>query len=184
MKKRLLLILTVIIFSLTSNVQSQEINWMTMNEALEAQAVNPRKIMMDAYTNWCGPCKMLDKNTFQNADVVKYVNENYYAVKFNAEGNEDVNYKGQDFTNPNYDASKANSRNAPHQLSRALQITAYPTIIFFDEKGETIAPLPGYKTPVQLELYLKLFLTDSHKNITSQEQWDAYQKDFKYEFKG
>lgn len=184
MKKGFLLILTVIIFSLTSNVQSQEINWMTMNEALNAQAINPKKIMMDAYTNWCGPCKMLDKNTFQNPDVVKYVNNNYYAVKFNAEGNEGVNYKGQDFINPNYDASKAKSRNAQHQLSQALQITAYPTIVFFDENGDTLVPLPGYKTPQQLELYLKLFLDNDHKNISTQEQWDAYQKDFEFEFKG
>lgn len=184
MKNTFLLILTVIIFSLNTNAQDTKINWMTMNEALAAQAKNPKKIMLDAYTNWCGPCKMLDKNTFQNPDVAKFVNENYYAVKFNAEGNEAVTYKGQDFTNPNYDASKANSRNSQHQLSQALQVTAYPTIIFFDENGDTITPLPGYKTPAQLELYLKLFLNDGHKNISSKEEWDKYQQDFKYEFKG
>ena len=60
---------------------------MSLEEAVAAQAVHPKKIMMDVYTSWCGPCKMLDKNTFQNPDVVEYVNENYYAVKFNAEGN-------------------------------------------------------------------------------------------------
>jgi len=183
MKKGILLILAIFIFSLTAKAQG-EINWMTMNEALAAQAKSPKKIMMDAYTNWCGPCKMLDKNTFQNADVAKYINENYYAVKFNAEGNEEVTYKNQEFTNPSYDATKANSRNASHQLSQALQITAYPTIVFFDEKGDILVPLPGYKTPTQLELYLKLFLKDTHKNITTQEQWDAYQKEFEFEFKG
>ncbi len=184
MKKGTLLVLAIFMLSLTSKAQNDKINWMTMNEALSAQAQNPKKIMMDAYTNWCGPCKMLDKNTFQNPDVVKFVNKNYYAVKFNAEGNEAITYKDQDFANPNYDASKANSRNAQHQLSQALQITAYPTIIFFDEKGNTISPLPGYKTPTQLELYLKLFLADGHKNITSKEDWEKYQKDFKSEFKG
>jgi len=170
--------------SFTIKAQDTEIKWMSMNEALEAQAATPKKIMMDAYTNWCGPCKMLDKNTFHNADVVKFINENYYAVKFNAEGNEDISYKGQDFANPNYDTSKEFSRNAQHEFSQNLQIRAYPTIVFFDEKGNTIAPLPGYKTPAQLELYLKLFLNDGHNNITTQDAWDKYQKDFKFEFKG
>ena len=72
---------------LTSAISiAQEINWVTLEKAIELQKKTPKKIMMDVYTSWCGPCKMLDKNTFQNADVVKYVNANYYAVKFNAEG--------------------------------------------------------------------------------------------------
>ena len=41
---------------------------------------------MDIYTDWCGPCKLMDKNTFQNPDVAQYLNNNFYAVKFNAEG--------------------------------------------------------------------------------------------------
>ena len=55
--------------------------------------------------------------------------------------------------------------------------------MFFDEKGEPIAPLPGYKTPQQLELYLILFLDNTHEKITPKEVWKAYRKDFKYEFK-
>ena len=79
---------------------------MSMNQALEAQKKEPKKIFMDAYTVWCGPCKMLDKNTFSNSDVIEYVNENYYPVKFNAEGNEEINFKGQVFKNPQYDPEK------------------------------------------------------------------------------
>ncbi|HCY80556.1 MAG TPA: thioredoxin family protein, partial [Xanthomarina gelatinilytica] len=75
-------------------------NWVTLEEAVALQKKNPKKIMIDAYTNWCGPCKMLDKNTFKNKDVADYVNKHYYAVKFNAEGNETINFKGNTFTNP------------------------------------------------------------------------------------
>jgi thioredoxin-related protein len=181
--KKILLILVLVLVSITINAQEKEINWMTMNEALVAQSKNPKKIMMDVYTTWCGPCKMLDRNTFHNADVVKYVNDNYYAVKFNAEGNETIKYKNRDFVNPKYDASRANSRNAQHELAQALQITAYPTIVFFDENGNTLVPLPGYKTPPQLELYLKLFLNDGHKTIDTKEAWEEFQNEFNYEFK-
>lgn len=166
-----------------ATAQKNKINWMTLEEAVEAQAVTPKKIIMDVYTSWCGPCKMLDKNTFQNPDVVQYVNENYYAVKFNAEGNEKINFKDIVFENPDYDP-KRSGRNAQHQLAGALKITAYPTIVFFNENGETLIPLPGYKTPSQLELYLKLFLKDDHENINTQDQWDQYQKNFVSSFKG
>ena len=39
--------------------QAQEIKWMTMNEALAAQKKVPKKIFMDVYTTWCGPCKAI-----------------------------------------------------------------------------------------------------------------------------
>lgn len=182
MKKIISILLLAVL--VTTKVSAQEINWVTLNEAIELQKKEPKKIMMDVYTNWCGPCKMLDKNTFQNADVVKYVNDNYYAVKFNGEGDEEVTFNGNTFSNPNYNPANANRRNAAHQLAGYLQIQAYPTIVFFDEKGGVIAPIRGYQTPPQLELYLKMFKADDHKGIDSQEKFNTYAKDFKPEFKG
>ena len=162
---------------------AQEINWMSLEEAMALQNKEPKKIMMDVYTNWCGPCKMLDRNTFHNADVVDYVNKNYYAVKFNAEGNDVVTFKGNTFSNPNYNAELANRRNSQHQLAQYFQVTAYPTIVFMDEKAEVIAPIRGYQTPPQLELYLKLFKNDDHKEINTQEKFNEYYQAFKPEFK-
>jgi thioredoxin-related protein len=175
-----------IIFALllltTINVFAQEINWMTLEEAIALQKENPKKIMMDAYTNWCGPCKLLDKKTFHNKDVVEYVNKYYYAVKFNAEGNEDINFNGKHFANPNYDASRANKRNAQHELAVYFRIQAYPTIVFLNENEELIAPITGYKQPQELELYLKMFKNDDHKNLKSQDAFNDYYAAFKAEF--
>ncbi|GAA4977873.1 thioredoxin family protein [Algibacter aquimarinus] len=182
MKKTIYLLIAIGFISLNS--VAQEINWVSLDEAIELQKKNPKKIMMDVYTNWCGPCKMLDRNTFQNTDVAKYVNENYYAVKFNAEGNDKVTYKGKIYSNPNYNPELKNRRNSPHELSRYFQVQAYPTIVFMDEKAELIAPIRGYQTPPQLELYLKMFKKDEHKKISSQEEFTVYAKAFKAEFKG
>jgi len=173
----------IAIFAFTLSAIAQEINWITMDEALELQKKEPKKIFMDVYTNWCGPCKMLDKNTFHNADVVKYVNEHYYAVKFNAEGNDKVTYKDKAYSNPNYDATKANRRNSAHEFSRFLKVRAYPTMVFFDEEGGFISPITGYLKPQQLEVYLKLFQSDMYKEMTTQEQFNEYYKAFKPEFK-
>lgn len=179
--KKTILFLTILVFSFQT--KAQKINWISLNEALELQKTKPKKIMMDVYTNWCGPCKMLDKNTFQNKDVADFVNKNYYAVKFNGEGNETVNFKGSSFANPNYDKTKANKRNSPHEFANHLGINAYPTIVFISQEGNLIMPLRGYQTPNQLELYLKMFLNDEYKQITTQEKFQAYNKAFKPEFK-
>jgi len=181
MKKTIFVIL-ITVFT-TVYVTAQEINWLTLEQAIELQKEAPKKIMMDVYTSWCGPCKMLDKNTFHNKDVVKYVNEHYYAVKFNAEGNEEVNFKGKVFSNPNYNPALAKRRNSAHELTRYFQVQAYPTIVFMDEKGELIAPIKGYQQPTGLELYLKMFHKNDHEKITTQEEFSAYYKAFKSEFK-
>ncbi|WP_166967229.1 thioredoxin family protein [Yeosuana marina] len=181
MKKISLILVLTVLTSVTSI--AQEINWVSFDEALALQKKTPKKIMMDVHTNWCGPCKMLDKNTFHNIDVVNYVNKNYYAVKFNGEGNETINYKGQTFANPNYNPELANKRNSAHQLASYLQISAYPTIVFFDENGDVIAPIRGYQKPTQLELFLKMFKNDEYKTLDTQEKYALYRAEFKPEFK-
>jgi thioredoxin-related protein len=44
-------------------------------------------------------------------------------------------------------------------------VRSYPTILFLGEKGEFLAPIPGYKPPSKLELFLKLFGEDHYKNL-------------------
>lgn len=172
-----------LLFLVSLNVSAQEINWVTLEEAVELQKKTPKKIMIDVYTMWCGPCKMLDRNTFQNKDVATYVNEHYYAVKFNAEGDSEITFKGKTYSNPNYDPAKASRRNSAHELTRYFGVRAYPTVIFLDENLEFLAPIRGYKNPQQLELYLKLFKNDDHKNLTTQEAFNEYYEAFKPTFK-
>jgi thioredoxin-related protein len=73
----------------------------------------------------------MDKNTFGNADIIRIINENYYAVKFNGEGNETVKFMDRTFTNPNYDSSRSQKRNSSHELTRYLGVNAYPSTLFF-----------------------------------------------------
>ncbi len=177
-------IVLLMVFSLSlMTLSAQEINWVSIEEAQELQKKEPRKILIDMYTVWCGPCKRMDRDTFGNADVIEYVNTHYYAVKFNAEGDGDVVYNGKTYSNPNYNPAKARTRNYPHQLTQAFGVRAYPTIVFINEAGQLIAPIRSYKTPQQLELYLKMFKNDDHKQMTSQEAFNEYYELFKPEFK-
>tara|TARA_B110000046_G_scaffold40089_1_gene44288 strand:+ start:7587 stop:8135 length:549 start_codon:yes stop_codon:yes gene_type:complete len=179
--KKIIFLIAIIAFSV--KIKAQEINWVSLNNALELQKETPKKIMIDVYTNWCGPCKLLDKKTFHNKDVVAFVNKNYYAVKFNGEGNESVNYKGKSYGNPNYDKNKANKRNSAHEFANSMRINAYPTIAFLNEKGDFIFPLKGFHDAQQLEFYLKLFMDNKHRALKSQKEFDAYYNAFKPAFK-
>ena len=182
---RLIFYLKIILISLFSvESLSQEIKWISLEDAVYLQEAAPRNIIIDMYTKWCGPCKLLDRNTFANKDVAKYINDNFYAVKFNAEGNDIVNFKGYTFENPNYDPSKANRRNSSHQLSQAFRIQAFPTIVFLDKSSNLLHKLRGNKTPKQLEVYLKLFTDENYKNYQSQEEFNKFFESFVYEFEG
>ena len=135
---------------------SQEINWMSLDEVREAQKTNPKNVLIDVYTNWCGPCKLMDRNTFSNTDIIRIINENYYAVKFNAEGNDTVTFMDKVFTNPNFDSAKTQKRNSSHQLTQFLGINAYPSTLFFDSEMNYLTPVKGYLNPKQIEIYLLL----------------------------
>lgn len=178
--KNIILIMALALMSTTAIAQ-KGINWMTMDEALAAQEENPKKIFMDVYTVWCGPCKLLDKNTFSNKNVIKYINKNYYAVKFNAEGPEEITHDGFTYTNPRYVEDKR-GRNSTHFFADALKLRGYPSLVFFEEDGALIQALPGYKTPEQLEIYLKMIASNDYKDVTTRESWEEYQKNFKSTF--
>lgn len=146
MKKVLFIFLVALT---TSAMNGQQINWMTIDEALAMQKKSPKPIFMDVYTDWCGPCKMLDKNTFQTKEVADFINANYYAVKFNGEGNSDVNYKGKKYSNPGYDTTRK-GRNSMHEFTGFLKVEGYPSMYILDKKGDIAKVIVGYYQPEQL----------------------------------
>lgn len=163
-------------------VLAQEIQWMSMSEALAAQKKQPKKIFIDVYTVWCGPCKLYDRNTFSNPQVAGFINEHFYPVKFNGEGDETIVYKGKTYDNPKYNPAKAKRRNSVHEFTNYLGITAYPTVVFMDETAGLIKSVRGYRTAPQLELFLRFFGTDLWKDIRTQEAYDRYVANFKPSF--
>lgn len=150
--KKMLLTLFIVLGTLV--IQAQEIKWVSLNEALSAQQKNPKSIFMDVYTDWCGPCKKMDKETFHDKAVVDYINANYYAVKFNAEGNDDIIYKGEKYSNPQYVKGKV-GRSASHEFTAFLKVKTYPTMVIFNSKGDVINSILGRHDALSLIEALK-----------------------------
>ena len=77
---------------------SQQIEWLSFTEAVEANKTEPKKFLIDVYTSWCGWCKKMDNTTFKDPEVVAYVKEHYHAVKLNAERKDTVYLNEQIFS--------------------------------------------------------------------------------------
>ena len=119
------------------------INWVSLELAQQAAKTEPKNIFIDVYTDWCGYCKKMDQNTFSDSSVVNYVNENFYAVKLNAESTKKVTFKGVEMTE--------------QELSRVFRVRGYPTIVFMDETFEQVAPLSGYRSAQEFKAILMQF---------------------------
>ncbi len=160
---------------LFGQLKDAEVNWISINDLEAKQSKEQRKVLIDVYTSWCGPCKMMLKNTFHNPEVVDYINKNYYAVKFNAEGNEVVNFKGNEWKNEDYDPNRR-GRNATHDLTLAIAPSqgriAYPTIVYMDEDLNIIFPVQGYMQPEQILPLLSYVESDAYKTKT----FEAYRQ--------
>jgi thioredoxin-related protein len=148
------LLITLAMVFTTVATQAQEIKWMTFDEAIAMQKKNPKPIFMDVYTDRCGPSKMLDKKTFQTKEFSEFINANYYAVKFNGEGNTEVNYKGKKYTNPGFDPSRT-GRNSMHEFTGFLKVEGYPSMYVLDKSGEIAQVIVGYRQAEQLLEELK-----------------------------
>ena len=120
--------------------QSEKIKWIEPEEIIEFQQSNPKKIMIDLYTDWCGWCKVMDRTTFSDKNVAEKINSNFYPIKINAE------YKGEiKFNNKTYKYLNAKPRGI-NELAYYLTNgqLSYPMTIFLDEEFRIITLLPGY----------------------------------------
>lgn len=134
-----------------------EMPWVKMDKVESLVKKRPKKILVDVYTPWCGPCKMMDAKTFTDAEVINQIGKNFYPVKFNAEGPDPINFKGKEYKNPLFNPNKTRGRNSPHQLSSFFAVRGYPTLVVMDENMNIIDKIVGYKDATQLKAALSKY---------------------------
>lgn len=145
------------------------VQWITFEEAVEKSKTEKRKIFIDVYTDWCGWCKVMDKNTFSDPKVAALLNEKFYAVKFNAEQKEDVIFRGTTF--------KYVADGKYHQLAASLlnNQLSYPTVVFLDEDFAMVSPLPGYRQAPEFHKVAQ-FIGEGHYKTVKWDEWNTTYK--------
>lgn len=138
---------------------AEGIQWLTIEEAYAKIQKEPRKVLIDVYTDWCGWCKVMDRETFKDKAVTDYINKKYYAVKLDAEqkgtiklGDKEFKYLAQGGRGIN-EIALALTNNQP----------SYPTTVFLDDQFNMIQPLPGYLKAKEFHQIITFFGEDYHK---------------------
>lgn len=166
----------------------ENVRWITFEQAVEMTKKNPKPIIIDVYTQWCGPCKLMSKNTFNHPKISKYINDNFYAVKFDAECHDTVKLKAIipdtikkegkivsirekeqlfTFVNP----SPVGTPRASHQFAVSILDgkLAYPSIVFLSPKIQRMDIKLGYHTAEQFEPILNYFGSNAYEKISFEE---------------
>lgn len=135
-----------------------EIPWVEIDDVEYLVGKKSKKILVDVYTPWCGPCKMMDRMTFTDANIINQISKNFYAVKFNAEGPDPVTFQGKEYANPKFDPNRTRGRNAVHELSPFFAVRGYPSLVIMDEKMNIVGKIVGFKQPAQLKVELEKYM--------------------------
>ena len=173
LSKIIFILSSTVLLNASCNGQSEnklqltnDIQWMSFEQAVAKSNVTPKKIFIDISTSWCGWCKKMDASTFKDTSIIRYMNDHYYAVRLDAETHDTIHFQDKLFVfKPEYKANEL-------ALSLLSGQMSYPSFIFMDEKFVLLSPLAGYQTVPQLEAVMKYF----GANIFKDQKWEDYQK--------
>lgn len=153
----LILLSTLLVLPVNSQPHSESIKWMDFEELDESLNKAPGKVVIYFYADWCVYCKKMEKNGFKDHEIIKSVNEEFYAVKMNVETTDSIVFDGQEFRNE----QALSKRNGIHQL--ALLLTGYsngapplPAILVLDNDFVIRKKSHEYLTSAKLKELLKI----------------------------
>jgi len=166
----ILVLFLISMFVELSSQTTDNLKWYTIEEAQELCKIQPRKILIDMYTDWCGWCKKMESETFQNPVIANFINNNFYAVKFNAETRDTISFKGKKYYN------NQTGRRPSHDLAIELLggRMSYPTVLYLDENFDILSPVPGFMTVKDIEPILFFFGRSIYKSTSFEDFKTAF----------
>ena len=112
---------------------AKEIDWQKNYDSALVKAKNDGKlVLVDIYTDWCGWCKKLDRDTYSDKDVQIKITKDFIAVKVNPE--ESV---------------------AGTKLAQQFGVRGFPFIAFVNSDGKKLSQIDGYVDAAEFLQQLK-----------------------------
>ncbi len=154
--KPLLVVFIFIGFTLSASAQKQEVEWLTFSELETALAEKPKKVLIHFYADWCTYCHKMEKAVYTKADIVEELSNTYYAVKFNVETQDTIQFGGKTFVNKAF----GKTRNPVHQIPEFLagrkdKDIALPATVLLNEDFEIEQRFYRYISPKEMLQILK-----------------------------
>lgn len=129
--------------------------WVTLEEA-QRQAVDEGKyILLDVYTDWCGFCRRMNKETYADERVQNAIDRYFYAVRINAESRQKVSFQDDTYS--------------MEELAHAFGVASFPTTIFISPEGEPVASQPGFIEAGRFHKMLSFVGSESYQTQTFQQ---------------
>ncbi|MCF8429353.1 MAG: DUF255 domain-containing protein [Bacteroidia bacterium] len=149
--KNTFLAFTLLLFfcSFSPNNEKSELKWLDWNTGYPLAKKLNKIILVDAYTDWCGWCKKMDRDTYSNLEIIKAINKDFVVIKFNPEL-ENVIYE--------LDGNKISGRELFAQLTQGKS-TGFPTTYFIQPNKKQIQIAAGYLGPDDFIKVLEQALT-------------------------
>ena len=113
----------------------------------------------------------MDKYTYNNPEIIRYINKNYHAVKVDGEHKETIRVRGRDFAFVNKGRRGYNSLTAA-VLQNKL---SYPATAFMTQDFELLTPVYGYHSPEEFMPMLQFF----GENVYKTQSWETYISNYK-----
>lgn len=117
MKKSVYLIFLLGIGMFPHSVFAQEkIQWMDFSTLDDSLQLNPKKVLISFYTDWCTYCRKMEKEVYTDPEIIQKINASYYAVRMDAESTDSIHFDGQWF----YNRQATKRRKGFHELALLL----------------------------------------------------------------
>lgn len=158
-----LFICAVLLLSAAPPKEKQKTKWLSIQETGKLSQSQKRPVLIDLYTDWCGWCKVMDRETYANKNVSSYLADKFYPVKINAEGRQNITWNNKTYAfNPAYKTHDFAIFLTRGQLS-------YPTTVIIPADGSAPQAIPGYLKPKEIEAILKYFGEGAYGKIPFEE---------------
>ena len=128
------------ILLITISLSASELKWYDFKEAYEIAQRENKIILIDFYTDWCGWCKKMDKNTYTDQKIIEMLNQGFVAVKINPEKDGYI--------------ETPQGKIKFNQLSREIGVRSFPSTGFFTKDFKLIDVIPGYYDPENMSVLL------------------------------